>query len=227
MDHPLLIFDCDGVLIDSEAIYIEIELEHLSARGIAVERDWYMRNFMALDERRWRQRYSELIAARTGAPMSEDEYADFKRMVRARVLEEVRPIDGIEALLERLKAPRCVASSTIMAFLPRKLEKTGLARFFGEAVFSGEMVENGKPAPDLFIHAARQMGRDPSHCVTVEDSVNGVIGAKAAGTVVIGFTGGGHWIDRSGTALIEAGADHVVTSHGELADWLAENTGAL
>ena len=114
-----------------------------------------------------------------------------------------------------------------MPFLPLKLEQAGLARFFGDGVYSGDMVENGKPAPDLFAYAAEKMGYAAEACITVEDSANGVRGAKAAGQFVIGFTGGGHWTDKSGAALSDAGADHVVTSHAELADWLAANTGAM
>lgn len=227
MKNPLLVFDCDGVLIDSEAVYIEIELGYLAERGVTVERDWYMHQFLALAENLWRQRFSELIESHTGAPMTETEYDDFKHLIRTRVLEQVRPIEGIKPLLESLAAPRCVASSTIGSFLPPKLERAGIAHFFDGHLFSGDMVEHGKPSPDLFELAARTMGHAPADCITIEDSPNGVRGAKAAGHTVIGFTGGGHWLDQGGAALREAGADHVVASHAELSAWLADNTEAL
>lgn len=227
IEKPLVIFDCDGVLIDSEAVYIEVELDYLASRGVTVDRDWYMRRFLALAENLWRQRFSDLIEEATGQPLSDEEYADFKTLVRGKVIDAIRTIDGIEALLGRLQAPRCVASSTISAFLPKKLERAKLARYFGDGVFSGDMVENGKPAPDLFAFAARTMGHDADNCITIEDSPNGVRGAKAAGQFVIGFTGGGHWADKSGAALREAGADDVVESHAQLGQWLGRHTAAL
>ncbi|WP_306119891.1 MULTISPECIES: HAD family phosphatase [unclassified Roseitalea] len=227
MDNPLIIFDCDGVLIDSERIYVDVELAYLADRGITVERDWYMRQFLALATDLWRERFSGLVKSHTGADLTDAEYDAFKLMVRTRVLGEVETIEGIEALLTRLSAPRCVASSTVMSLLPRKLERTGLDRFFGEAVYSGDLVEHGKPAPDLFLHAAERMGHKTQDCITIEDSPNGVRGAKAAGQFVIGFTGGGHWADKSGAPLRAAGADHIVASHAELADWLTQNTTAM
>lgn len=226
-EKPLIIFDCDGVLIDSEAIYLEVELGFLDARGVEVDRDWYVGAFMALAQNKWRAKLSDLLLEKTGNPLSEDDYTALKSESRRRVIEEVRPIEGIEMLLKRMVAPRCVASSTQMPFLPLKLEQAELDRFFGEAVYSGDMVENGKPAPDLFELAASKMGYPPERCITIEDSANGVRGAKAAGQFVIGFTGGGHWFDKSGAQLRAAGADHVAASHAELANWLATNSGAL
>lgn len=227
MDDPLLIFDCDGVLIDSEAIYLEVEFDFLRSKDIDVERDWYVGEFMALAQDKWRAKLSDLLLEKTGAALTDDDYTALKSVSRRRVLEEVRPIAGIDTLLKAMTARRCVASSTQMPFLPLKLEQAGLDRFFGDGVYSGDMVENGKPAPDLFAFAADKMGYAAEACITVEDSANGVRGAKAAGQFVIGFTGGGHWTDKSGLALKQAGADHVVASHAELGDWLAANTGAM
>lgn len=227
MEKPLVIFDCDGVLIDSEAIYLEVEFGFLEAKGVEVDRQWYVGAFMALAQNTWRAKLSDLLLEHTGAPLSDDDYVALKSESRRRVLEEVQPIAGISDLLKAMAAPRCVASSTQMPFLPLKLEHAGLDRFFGEGVYSGDMVENGKPAPDLFEYAAAQMGFASADCITIEDSANGVRGAKAAGQFVIGFTGGGHWLDKSGAALKDAGADHVVASHAELAEWLAQNSGAM
>ena len=227
MQDPLLIFDCDGVLIDSEAVYLDVEFSFLESRGVHVERDWYVTEFMALATDKWRSKLSDLLEDRTGTPLSDDEYDALKHESRKRVLTEVRAIDGIADLLGRMTAPICVASSTLMRFLPMKLKHASLDHFFGDGVYSGDMVENGKPAPDLFVHAARQMGFAPEQAITVEDSANGVRGAKAANQFVIGFTGGGHWFDKSGAPLKAAGADLVMSSHAEMADWLSENTNAL
>ncbi|TCD16264.1 HAD family hydrolase [Oricola cellulosilytica] len=227
MQKPLLIFDCDGVLIDSEAIYLDVEFAFLEGKGVRVDREWYVREFLALAQDLWRAKLSDLVAEHTGNPMSDNEYTALKAESRRRVAEEVRTIAGVETLLERLKATRCVASSTQLPFLGPKLERAGLARYFGDGVYSGDMVENGKPAPDLFQHAASEMGYRADDCIVVEDSANGVRGGKAAGHHVIGFTGGTHCLGNHAELLRGAGADIVVSSHVELAEWLAENTGAF
>ncbi|MEN0001385.1 MAG: HAD-IA family hydrolase, partial [Pseudomonadota bacterium] len=127
-------------------------------------------------------------------------------------------------LLGAISAPKCVASSTQMAFLPGKLERTGLAPFFGDHVYSGDMVEHGKPAPDLFLHAARDMGGyEPTQTIVVEDSANGVRAGKAAGMFTIGFMGGSHAVGDHAQTLIAAGADVIADDHAALLIWLREN----
>lgn len=227
MQNPLIIFDCDGVLIDSESIYLDVEFEFLASKKIDVDRDWYVGEFMALAMDTWRSKLSDLVAEHTGQHLADEEYNALKQAGRTRVMNEISTVGGIEALLESLKAPACVASSTGMKFLPGKLQRTDLARFFGAGVYSGDMVQNGKPAPDLFLHAARDMGFEPGRAIVVEDSANGVRGAKAAGMFTIGFTGGGHAGPPHAPRLAAAGADHVVGSHDELGQWLAANTNAL
>ena len=228
IDVSLIIFDCDGVLIDSEAIYLQVEQAFLQCKGVDVDPVWYIGEFMALAQPLWKQRFSALLEEHAGAPLTEEEYARIKAESRSRVMSEVKPIRGVEAVLAALTVPKCVASSTQMQFLPGKLEHTGLARFFGAGVVSGDMVENGKPAPDLFLYAASQMGTHPANrCIVVEDSVNGVCGAKAAGMITIGFLGGGHATGNHGQSLIDAGADAVVEDHEDLIAWLNANTNAI
>ncbi|MEL6921449.1 MAG: HAD-IA family hydrolase, partial [Pseudomonadota bacterium] len=109
-----------------------------------------------------------------------------------------------------------------------KLECTGLDGFFGGSVYSGDVVENGKPAPDLFLHSAKQMGgHDPVRCIVVEDSVNGVLGGKAAGMFTIGFMGGAHAIGNHAQSLKNAGADWIADDHARLRSWLTANTNAI
>ena len=223
---PLLIFDCDGVLIDSEVIYLEVELAFLRSKGIDVERSWYVREFLALAQDIAWQRLIDLSLERTGRPLGDDDRKVMKTQARERVIAEVEPIAGAHDLLDALTARRCVASSTQLPFLHRKLEKTGLARHFGDGVYSGDMVENGKPAPDLFLHAARDMGHDGA-CIVIEDSANGVRGGKAAGHFVVGFTGGSHCLDGHDALLEEAGADILLSGHADLGAWLSENTNAV
>ena len=222
----LAIFDLDGVLIDSEAIYLEVEMAFLSARGISVSREWYVDRFMALAPDVWKQSLSALLEDHTGRPLGEEDYLALKEDSRAQVLAGLRTVPGAEAMLDSLHLPACVASSTSLAFLPGKLERAGLAPRFGAAVFSGDMVANGKPAPDLFLHAAQQMGgHDPAGCVVVEDSANGVRGAKAAGMFAVGFLGGSHVGAAHGETLKAAGADLIIGGHDALASWFASFAG--
>ncbi|MEM8539587.1 MAG: HAD family phosphatase [Pseudomonadota bacterium] len=226
-DNPLIIFDCDGVLIDSEAIYLDEEFKFLGARNIHVDKAWYVREFMALANEKWRAKFSDLIAEHTGTHLSDAEYEGMKKSVRARIANEVQTIAGVEDMLGALKVSRCVASSTAMHFLPGKLERTGLADYFGDGVYSGDMVTDGKPAPDLFLHAASQMGGSADNAIVVEDSANGVKAGKSANMFTIGFTGGSHCFDGHDETLTAAGADLVLPSHKELTDWLRSNSNAV
>lgn len=221
MSEPLLIFDCDGVLIDSEVIYLDVELAFLRDLGISVEWASYVREFMALGPAEWRAKYAGLILRETGEPLLDEGFEKLKAESRRRVAEELRPVEGAEVMLDNLRHPRCVASSTQHGFLYRKLDLVNFSRFFGDRIYSGDMVERGKPAPDLFLHAAQAMGYEGRDCVVVEDSVNGVLGGKAAGALVIGFTGGSHCRKGHGDMLEDAGADLVLDSHEELAAWIA------
>lgn len=226
-ENPLMIFDCDGVLIDSEAIYLDEEFKFLGAKNIHVDKAWYVREFMALANEKWRAKFSNLIAEHTGSPLTDDEYDAMKKSTRARISSEVQTINGVEEMLGALRVGRCVASSTAMHFLPGKLQRTGLADHFGDGVYSGDMVPNGKPAPDLFLHAASQMGGYAANAIVVEDSANGVKAGKSANMFTIGFTGGSHCFDGHDETLVAAGADLVLPSHHDLTVWLRENTNAV
>lgn len=226
-DNPLMIFDCDGVLIDSEAIYLDEEFKFLGARNIHVDKAWYVREFMALANEKWRAKFSDLIEDHTGLSLTDVEYDAMKKSTRARIASEVQTIEGVEDMLAALTVSKCVASSTAMHFLPGKLQRTGLADHFGKGVYSGDMVTNGKPAPDLFLHAASQMGGNAENAIVVEDSVNGVKAGKSANMFTIGFTGGSHCFDGHDETLLTAGADLVLSSHSDLAEWLRKNTSAM
>lgn len=227
MSSPLLIFDCDGVLIDSEVIYLEVELAFLRDLGISVDWATYVREFMALGPTEWRVKYAGLILRETGEPLLDEGFEKLKAESRQRVAEGLKPVEGAEAMLESLRHKRCVASSTQLGFLHRKLDIVNFSRFFGDDVFSGDMVERGKPAPDLFLHAAQAMKQEDGNCIVVEDSVNGVMAGKAAGFHVVGFTGGSHCRKGHGGMLEDAGADLVIDSHGELTEWIASELQAV
>jgi HAD superfamily hydrolase (TIGR01509 family) len=125
---------------------------------------------------------------------------------------ELRSTAGLKEFLDRMTIARCVASSSHLERIHLSLKLTGNERYFGEAVFSTQMVARGKPAPDIFLHAASQMKVEAARCVVIEDSGPGVRGAVAAGMRTIGFLGGAHIRDDHGETLRRAGAEFLATS---------------
>ena len=212
----LTIFDCDGVLIDSELIALEVLSRMMSEYGSPMSVAACQDAFMGMHN----ADIVRAIEARIGRALPADE----GRRMRARMIErlevELKPIEGVAAALARLDGPVCVASSSDRERIALTLELTGLARYFGDAIFSGTEVAHGKPAPDLFLHAAAHMGVAPRDCVVIEDAVAGVRAAIAAGMRVIGFTGGSHSDAGHAGRLREAGAAPIVASMADLPDAL-------
>jgi HAD superfamily hydrolase (TIGR01509 family) len=137
--------------------------------------------------------------------------------VRAAFLSALCPIEGVESVLEGLQTPHCVASSSDVDRVCLSLSLTGLAPHFDRRLYTSQMVERGKPAPDLFLYAAERMRADPRRTLVIEDSVSGVTAGKAAGMTVWGFVGGSHYQSRDGAAVLsQAGADRVF---GRMADF--------
>jgi HAD superfamily hydrolase (TIGR01509 family) len=140
--------------------------------------------------------------------------------IAARVAErygaELKPIRHVAETLVLLDLPICVASSSKPAKLSLGLIQTGLFDYFYPHIYSTSLVAQGKPAPDIFLFAARQMGKDPAHCVVVEDSISGVRAARAAGMYAIGFAGGTHCPPGHAGELLDAGADIVIDQFSEL-----------
>jgi len=217
----LVIFDCDGVLVDSEPLACRIELAALAALGHPIGAEEFRRNAVG----RSRKDVNAMLEAFWDRALPAD-YTDRIRAATFTAFEaELQPVPGIRAVLESLgPQPRCVASSSHPTRIARALAVTGLAGFFGDHVFSAVEVPRGKPAPDLFLHAARQMNAAPENCLVIEDSVPGIRAAKAAGATAIGFAAGGHCEPGHDRQLREAGADAVAadaTALRELiADWL-------
>lgn len=213
----LVIFDCDGVLIDSEVLACRIEAEELTALGYPITVEETVMRFTGLPAGAVRA----AIEADWGQPLP----ADFEGRVHVEIKEayrrDLRPIPGIADLLAALAVPVCVASSSAPDKLRLGLELTGLHECFAPHVFSTTMVARGKPAPDIFLFAAEQMGTPPQRCVVVEDSLAGVQAGVAAGIPVIGFTGGGHCGPGHAARLLQAGARLTVSSAVELHSLLA------
>jgi len=184
----LVIFDCDGVLVDSEPIAIAVLIETVKALGVAIGTEAAYRDFLG----RTLKSVSAALAADYGVAMDDAALADMRARLYARYQDALKPMPGVFALLDGLERPACVASSSVCERIEISLKLTGLHERFAPRIFSATMVERGKPAPDLFLYAAREMDVDPAACVVVEDSPAGVMAAKAAGMKVVAFTGGGH-----------------------------------
>ena len=213
--HKALIFDCDGVLVDSEKLALEIELDVLAELGLTFEREDYVLRFMGLSTDSFHAAIEEESLKRLGRSI----VAEVRGSERLRqvMVEQLTEVPGALAAISALKAPKAIASSGSRAGLERKLKQTGLWDHFAPYVYSADHVAKAKPAPDLFLHAAAALGVEPGDCLVLEDSVNGVLGAHAAGMTVWGFLGGGHAHDGLGLRLLAAGAVRVVKDWSEAA----------
>ena len=184
--HPeLVIFDCDGVLVDSEPLAVRIDAILFAEFGMTMSEEEIIDRFVG----RSPSVTHDAIEAHLGHPLPDDFEARSRAMFDEVYARELDPIDGIEEALDQITARTCVASSSEPDRLDHKLRLTGLYERFAGRIFSAEEVPNGKPAPDLFLHAARQMGVDPGACAVVEDSQYGVQAARAAGMAAFGYTG--------------------------------------
>ncbi|UXN57674.1 HAD family hydrolase [Phyllobacterium zundukense] len=218
--YELVIFDCDGVLIDSETLASRIDAEELTRIGYPTSYSDVVLRFTGLSSATMRK----MIEEDWGRPLPDD----FDTIVQSRIKEsyriELQAIEGIDRLLHQLPLPRCVASSSAPDKLRLGLELTGLWPHFDPHVFSSVLVKAGKPAPDLFLYAAARMGIEPARCAVVEDSIAGVRAGVAAGMTVIGFTAGGHCLEDHGQRLLSAGASVVARTAEELGMLLTVNT---
>ncbi|WP_406332002.1 HAD family hydrolase [Streptomyces sp. NBC_00203] len=213
MRYDLVIFDNDGVLVDSEPISNTILAAYLTELGHPTSYEESIRDYMGSAM----HRIHELVQERSGRRLPDDFDDTFYERVFAAFERELEPVPGAVQVLEKLAAdgvPYCVASSGSHERIRVGHRKTGLDRWFDEGrVFSSQDVGRGKPAPDLFLHAAERMGVLPEKCVVVEDSPLGVQAANSAGMDVYGFT-------AMTPAAKLAGATQLFADMGELADLL-------
>jgi beta-phosphoglucomutase-like phosphatase (HAD superfamily) len=212
-----VIFDCDGVLVDSEILAIEVEITLLAECGLIYAPADYHHRFLGLNDAAYVEALNADALARTGAPLA----ADFIRRAHDQrwdaCQERLAEVAGCAEAVAILTLPMAVASSSGAAFLREKLRLTGLLAAFDPHVYSADLVARAKPHPDIFLHAAGALDADPVRCLAIEDSVNGVTSARAAGMTVWGFAGGGHMDAASSGKLMEAGADRVVADWDEAA----------
>ena len=213
----LIIFDCDGVLVDSEVLSCRCLSEVLAGYGITLSLDEALNLFLGRSLTVVFDHYRAL-----GRSIPKQFSDDLRIGVRAAFLAALCPIDGVRSVLKKLQVPYCVASSSDLDRVSFSLSLTGLAPHFGTRLYTAQMVERGKPAPDLFLYAAERMRANPHRTLVVEDSISGVTAAKAAGMTVWGFVGGSHYQSRDGKGILRgAGADRVFE---RMADFWADES---
>src|SRR4051812_20466208 len=198
----LVIFDCDGVLVDSELIGCRVEADLLANIGIPISADEIMGRYVGLSEAAM---FADL-EARYGRQLPADLAEKLRERIAAAFDAELAAMPGIEGALSAISSARCVASSSKPERLRHTLTITKLLQHFEPHIFSAVQVARGKPAPDLFLFAASHMKATAKACTVIEDSVAGVRAAIAAGMRVIGFTGGSHCGPGHSARLREAGA---------------------
>jgi HAD superfamily hydrolase (TIGR01509 family) len=214
----LVIFDCDGVLIDSEVIFGRVFGECLIAANFPTT----IAEAMLLGIGKNRLTLTAAVEARFGRSLPDGFFEAMRARVDVAFERELQPMPGIEELLGVLPAPRCVASNSHLERVRQALSLTGLLPFFDPHIFSASQIARGKPAPDLFQFAARRLAAPPRECLVVEDSTTGVEAAIAAGMPVVGFSGGGHCPVDHADQLIAAGCSRVFARMPDLAAFLCE-----
>ena len=200
----LVIFDCDGVLVDSEKLAVRIDRHVLADLGWDLSEHEIVHRFVGRSDAHFRAE----VEAHLGRPLPDRWDAGYQHLYDDAFARELEPVPGVVAALDRVAAAltTCVASSGSYEKLDRTLGLTGLLPRFEGRIFSAVDVENGKPAPDLFLHAAARMGVAPQACVVVEDSRFGVAAARAAGMHAFGYAGGitpPEWLEGENTTVFE------------------------
>lgn len=210
----LTIFDCDGVLVDSEIIASAVDAELLSEAGFSITPEEVTRRFAGLTS----ADIERIVEEDIGHPLPVDFHERQKRELDLRLANEVMAVAGIHDLLDRLDGPRCICSNSTSDRLRMMLGRTELYDRFQPHIFSAGEVGTGepKPSPNVYLHAAEAFGVHPRDALVVEDSVFGVTAAKAAGMRVVGFTGGAHTWSSHADILTDAGAETVIHRFADL-----------
>ncbi|MEX0168721.1 HAD family hydrolase [Streptomyces sp. LMG1-1-1.1] len=188
----LVIFDCDGVLVDSERIYCRVDREVFASLGAEFTETEVIEHFVGSSH----EMLTAIVAERRGRPLEPGWHTPFKPRYDDALDAELTAVEGVTDVLDALDVPYCLASNGSHAGIRRNLGRTGLLARFEGRMFSARDVAQGKPAPDLFLHAAATMGVPPERCAVVEDSPYGVQAARAAGMRAFGYCGGLTRADR-------------------------------
>ncbi|MET4512675.1 HAD family hydrolase [Bradyrhizobium sp. I1.7.5] len=221
MPIDIIIFDCDGVLVDSEVISCRAHADVLTRHGYSITSEQVFARFLG---RSTRQANLE-IETELGRKLPEAYHSDLQDELFRSFEADLEAIRGIHDVLDVVTQAVCVASSGSHQRMQVSLGSTGLYERLAPNIFSASQVKNGKPAPDLFLFAAKEMGVAPERCVVIEDSLAGIAGARAAGMTVFGFHGGSHCGDGHAETLRKAGADLTFADMHQLPELVQRNVG--
>ncbi|KAA3503049.1 HAD family hydrolase [Rhizobium rhizogenes] len=210
----LIIFDCDGVLVDSEIIAAQVESRLLTEAGYPISVEEMGERFAGMT---WKNILLQ-VEKEASIPLSASLLDKSEKLLDARLERDVKVIEGVKLALSRLTTPRCICSNSSSHRLDMMLTKVGLKPYFAPHIYSAKDLgaDRVKPKPDIFLHGAAQFGASPDRVVVIEDSVHGIHGAKAAGMRVIGFTGASHTYPSHADRLTDAGAETVISRMQDL-----------
>jgi HAD superfamily hydrolase (TIGR01509 family) len=215
----LVIFDCDGVLVDSEVISCRAHAEVLSRHGYPITSDQVLARFLGVSDREARL----MIENEIGRKLPDDFESQVKQATLQFYPGDLRAISFVGEAIAAIGLPKCVASSGTPEKIRHGLECAGIYDLLAPHIFSASQVKRGKPAPDLFLFAAEQMQASPVRCVVIEDSIPGITGALAAGMTVLGFHGGSHCRPGYRDTLRAAGAAITFDDMRQLPDLIAQS----
>ncbi|KPF46807.1 HAD family hydrolase [Rhizobium sp. AAP43] len=210
----LILFDCDGVLVDSEIIAAKVESKLLNDAGYPISVEEMGERFAGMT---WKNILLS-IEKEVDIPLSASLIDKSEQLLDQRLAREVKAIEGVAFALARLKTPRCICSNSSSQRLDMMLTKVGFKEAFAPHIYSAKDLgaDRVKPKPDIFLHGASQFGVSPSKCIVIEDSVHGVHAARAAGMRVVGFTGASHTYPSHADKLTDAGAETVIARMTDL-----------
>lgn len=214
----LIIFDCDGVLVDSEVISCRAHSEMLTRHGYPITPDQALERFLGVSDREARL----MIETEIGRKLPDDFEVQVKQATLQFYAGDLRAISYVGEAIAAIGLPKCIASSGTPEKIRHGLGCAGLYDRLAPHIFSASQVARGKPAPDLFLFAAEQMQVSPGRCLVIEDSVPGITGARAAGMTVLGFHGGSHCRPGYGDTLRAAGAVLTFDDMRQLPDLIAQ-----
>jgi len=210
----LVIFDCDGVLVDSEIVAARVEAEMLREAGHNITAEELAERYSGLTFRDIMMRIEKEAQVLFQASLISKAEARVDERLRA----EVKAIPGVAEAVAALAVRKCICSNSSEERIAAMLQRTRLAPLFKDVIFSSlaTPTKRPKPAPDVFLYAAEKMGADPANTIVIEDSVHGITGARAAGMRVIGFTGASHSHPGHASMLMEAGAETTISRMADL-----------
>ena len=223
MSFDLVIFDCDGVLVDSEVISCRAHADTLTRHGYPITPDGVLKRFLGVSDREARQ----IVETEIGRKLPDSFEAEVKHATLSFYADDLSAIAHVGEAIAALDLPKCVASSGTPEKIRHGLTCAGLYDQLAPHIFSATQVKRGKPAPDIFLFAAEQMGARPERCIVIEDSAHGVTGARAAGMTVLGFYGGSHCTAEHEATLRRAGAAATFADMRELPDLILQVGGKV